>query len=96
MSTKPRNDAEYFDDVVEADPVSEALDKLDTKLYSVEQGVIRPLSNSHKMTQEEWEAIVYLQDEWTFFYEPEHDLLEAALEYERKRAAIDEVYSWEG
>ena len=97
MSLKPRNDAEYLDDVVETDPVSEALDKLDTKLYNVEQGVIRPLNKSHKMTQEEWEAIVYLQDEWTFFYEPEHDLLEAALEYEKDREkASEEIYTWEG
>lgn len=95
MSHKPRNAAEYLDEPV-IDPVSEALDKLDTKLYSVEQGVIRPLTN-HKMTQEEWEAIVYLQDEWTFFYEPEADLVIAACEYERARENVsDEVYSWEG
>jgi len=93
MSHKPRNAAEYLEEPVE-DPISEALDKLDTELYSVEQGIIRPIDESHKMTDEEWRAIVYLQDEWTFFYEPESDLLEAALRYEHTSAS-DEVYSWE-
>lgn len=96
MSHKPRNAAEYLDEPI-IDPVSEALDKLDPKLYSVEQGVIRPLQKSHKMTQDEWEAIVYLQDEWTFFYEPEADLIMAACEYDRAHEDdSEEVYSWEG
>jgi predicted metal-dependent hydrolase len=96
MSRKPRNAAEYLDEV--SDPVSEALDKLDTRLYSVEQGVIRPLQKNHKMTEAEWEAIVYLQDEWTFLYEPEADLIAAACEYERAHEGVasEEVYSWEG
>jgi len=95
MSHKSRNAEEYLVDTVELDPVSEALDKLDTKLYRVENGVITPLNTKHKMTEEEWGAIVYLQDEWTFFYEPESDLLEAALQYLKDRES-EEVYVWEG
>lgn len=94
MSHKPRNAQEYLNETLENDPVSEALDRLDTRFYEVSQGIIRPLTD-HKMTTDEWEAIVYLQDEWTFLYEPESDLLEAALAYKDTRES-EEVFVWEG
>lgn len=95
MSVKPRSDDIVIDE--EVDPVSEALDRLDTKLYRVEQGIIRPLQPKHQMTLDEWEAITYLVEEWTFFYEPETELIEAAHKYEEIRnKRVEEVYTWEG
>lgn len=76
---------------VEEDPVSEALDKLDTNRYTVEQGIIKPIGDV-EMTREEWNAIIYLLDEWTFLYEPEADLTQAAIRFEREDEEKELIY----
>ena len=95
MSVKPRstNVEAFIEDGV--DPVSEALDRLPTSRYSVSNGTIVPLTKN-EMTRDEWNAITYLVEEWTYFFEPYSAYEKASAKYSDRKNEEEEVYVWSG